>query len=58
MSGRNIRDICEHAERRRASLIIQSKASSEDLPTVEDYLSALKQKRISFLNTEQQKKRA
>lgn len=41
VSGRNIKDICEHAERRHASNLIQGKVN-EPTPSLDLYLSTLK----------------
>ncbi len=41
VSGRNIKDICEHSERRWASRLIREKESVK-LPPLEEYLSSLK----------------
>lgn len=40
LSGRNIKDICEQAERRWASKILRNKAS-EELPPLDEYLQSL-----------------
>ncbi|MBI4453168.1 ATP-binding protein [Candidatus Woesearchaeota archaeon] len=41
VSGRNIKDICEHAERRWASQLIRGEVCIQ-LPTAESYISSLK----------------
>ena len=43
-SGRNIKDICEHSERRWASKLLRKDESAE-LPPLEEYLSSLKTRR-------------
>uniref|UniRef100_A0A7S4UPR8 AAA+ ATPase domain-containing protein n=1 Tax=Guillardia theta TaxID=55529 RepID=A0A7S4UPR8_GUITH len=45
-SGRNIRDVCEQAERRWAAKIIRGKAPEDQLPPMEEYISAI-QSRIN-----------
>ncbi len=44
LSGRNIKDVCEHSERRWASRLLRSSLPLE-LPFLEEYLSSLKLKR-------------
>jgi len=44
ISGRNIKDVCEHSERRWASKILRGD-ESEDLPPLEEYLASLKTRR-------------
>ena len=45
-SGRNIRDVCEQAERRWAAKIIRGNAPEDQLPPMEEYISAI-QSRIN-----------
>jgi hypothetical protein len=42
MSGRNIKDICEHAERRYASKVISTGVNGDNLPTLADYIGVIK----------------
>lgn len=44
MAGRDLRDSCEQAERRWASLIIRGQASKGELPPLDLYLEAAKQR--------------
>lgn len=44
ISGRNIKDVCEHSERRWASKLLRGEVS-EDLPPLKEYLESLKTKR-------------
>lgn len=44
MSGRNISDICKDAERRWASKIIR-KETEDDLPNLNQYIEALKNRK-------------
>ncbi|KIY99014.1 hypothetical protein MNEG_8949 [Monoraphidium neglectum] len=39
-SGRDLRDICEQAERRWASKIIRGQAPDDSLPPIDEYLAA------------------
>ncbi|MFH1590093.1 MAG: ATP-binding protein [archaeon] len=42
LSGRNIKDVCEDAERRWASKIIRKEVDKKELPNTEEYIGALK----------------
>lgn len=45
LSGRNIKDICEHAERSHISKILNSEISRDNLtPSIDEYLNSLKVK--------------
>ncbi len=44
LSGRNIKDVCEHSERRWASKLLRG-TESADLPPLEEYLLSLKSRR-------------
>ena len=46
VSGRNIKDICEHSERRWASKRIRSLVN-EDLPTLDEYISSINSRQNS-----------
>lgn len=48
MSGRDLRDICEVAERHWASLIIQGKVSQDSLPCLDAYLTSVHARQHSF----------
>lgn len=44
-SGRDLRDVCEQTERSWASKIIRGQVEAEQLPGLNDYLAAVKQRR-------------
>jgi ATP-dependent 26S proteasome regulatory subunit len=46
ISGRNIKDICEHAERSWASKFIKEEVK-EELPNLEEYLNSVTQRRLT-----------
>ena len=48
MSGRDLRDICEVAERHWASLIIQGNVSKDSLPSLDTYLTSVHARKHSF----------
>lgn len=48
MSGRDLRDICEVAERHWATMIIQGQVSEDSLPGLDTYLASTDARRHSF----------
>lgn len=48
MSGRDLRDVCEVAERHWATLIIQGKVKSDSLPGLDTYLMSVRARKNSF----------
>ena len=44
MSGRDLRDVCEIAERRHAGKIVRNEKEMGSVPNVEEYFSALHQR--------------
>lgn len=44
-AGRDLRDVCEQTERLWASRIIRGEVEPEQLPGLEDYLAAVRQRR-------------
>ncbi|KAI8108814.1 hypothetical protein M9435_005231 [Picochlorum sp. BPE23] len=49
LSGRDLRDICEVAERQWATMIIHGDAPSESLPPLDVYLTSVKARKESFM---------
>lgn len=49
LSGRDLRDICEVAERQWATMIIHGDAPSESLPPLKVYLTSVKARKESFM---------
>ncbi|XP_074270186.1 uncharacterized protein LOC141593128 [Silene latifolia] len=63
LSGRDIRDVCQQAERRWASKVIRSKAASEvkdegSLPPLQEYIESASNRRKSLLDIEDQRNRS
>jgi SpoVK/Ycf46/Vps4 family AAA+-type ATPase len=47
-SGRNISDVCKHAERKWASKLIRKEVEKK-LPTLDQYISSLEERKLSDL---------
>ncbi|KAK1297513.1 hypothetical protein QJS10_CPB15g01710 [Acorus calamus] len=54
MSGRDIRDVCQQAERRWASMLIRGQAPADGegshLPPIQEYIKSAEQRRTALLN--------
>jgi SpoVK/Ycf46/Vps4 family AAA+-type ATPase len=46
LSGRNIKDVCEHAERKWASKVVSGTAT-EELPSIDEYIHAVKSRKTN-----------
>ncbi|KAH9609606.1 hypothetical protein KSS87_014078 [Heliosperma pusillum] len=63
LSGRDIRDVCQQAERRWASKVIRRKAANEvkddgSLPPLQEYIESASNRRKSLLDIEDQRNRS
>ncbi|KAK9706359.1 hypothetical protein RND81_07G118900 [Saponaria officinalis] len=63
LSGRDIRDVCQQAERRWASKVIRSKATNaptdeSSLPPLQEYLECASSRRKSLLEIEEQRNKS
>ncbi|GLC34025.1 hypothetical protein PLESTM_000145300 [Pleodorina starrii] len=54
MSGRDLRDVCEHTERRWASKIIRGEVREEDLPPLAEYLASADERATAVQSVQQQ----
>ncbi|GLI66086.1 hypothetical protein VaNZ11_009808 [Volvox africanus] len=54
MSGRDLRDVCEHTERRWASKIIRGEVREEDLPPLAEYLASADERATAVQRVQQQ----
>ncbi|GFR42509.1 hypothetical protein Agub_g3400 [Astrephomene gubernaculifera] len=54
MSGRDLRDVCEHTERRWASKIIRGEVKEEALPPLSEYLASAEERATAVQKVQQQ----
>ncbi|KXZ51704.1 hypothetical protein GPECTOR_11g153 [Gonium pectorale] len=54
MSGRDLRDVCEHTERRWASKIIRGEVREEELPPLAEYLASAEERATAVQRVQQQ----
>ncbi|KAG2449715.1 hypothetical protein HYH02_005242 [Chlamydomonas schloesseri] len=54
MSGRDLRDVCEHTERRWASKIIRGEVREEELPPLSEYLASAAERASAVQAVQQQ----